>query len=302
VTAKPFLKWAGGKAQLLEQFRECYPKALITGKIHTYIEPFVGGGAVFFDIAQMYAPQKAYLYDCNEELVLAYNVIKKNPDALIRRLKGMVKQYHACDENERKEFFYRIREKYNRTKKTISCDVFSARWITRAAQLIFLNKTCFNGLYRVNSTGGFNVPFGKYRQPGVFDPQNIRAVSTLLQNAEIRCGDFTECENLVDADTFVYFDPPYRPVSKTSSFTSYAGTGFDDNEQIRLHAFFQKLDAERGPLLMLSNSDPKNVNKHDTFFEDLYKGYSICRVYAKRSINSNAAKRGEISELVITNY
>jgi DNA adenine methylase len=300
--AKPFLKWAGGKTQLLEQLRVNYPPELGNGRITHYIEPFLGGGAVFLDVMQRSAVTKAHLFDINPELIVAYTALQRDPQGLIDRLTDYRRQYLEKDDTGRTEFFYARRAHYNAQKATIDFAVFSGAWVERTADLIFLNKTCYNGLFRVNSSGNFNVPFGRYAKPEIFDADNIRAVSHLLQRATIQCGRFETCRAVVDANTFVYFDPPYRPISATSSFTSYAADRFDDNDQRRLAAFFAELHASTGARLMLSNSDPKNNAPDDHFFDDLYAGFNVRRVAASRMINSVAGGRGKITELLVTNY
>lgn len=299
---KPFLKWAGGKSQLLPQFQKLYPEELLAGQIARYIEPFVGGGAVFFDIASQFNIQSFYLIDANKELVLTYQVVQRNPTDLIGWLKDMETEYLALPDAERKRFYYHVRDKFNAVQPYINYQVYSDAWIERAAQLLFMNRTCFNGLFRLNSKGQFNVPHGRYKNPKIVDPDNIYNASLLLQKAEIICGDFTLCEQWVTENTFVYFDPPYRPLNTTSSFTSYSQDKFNDADQIRLSKFFKQLAKRRNVYLMLSNSDPTNENANDDFFQRLYSGFNIHTVSAHRMINSNPEKRGKIRELVITNY
>lgn len=300
--AKPFLKWAGGKSQLLAQFRRHFPAELTNGAIRRYVEPFLGGGAVFLEVAQRYPIQEAHLFDINEELILAYTVVQRDPRALIEHLTNHREHYLSLDEESRRSYFYCIRDRYNAHKRNVDFGTFSVAWIERAADMIFLNKTCFNGLFRVNASGMFNVPFGRYRNPAIFEEQNIPAVSRLLQRATLHVGGFGDCESLVDAQTFVYFDPPYRPLSQTSNFTSYSRDKFGDDEQRRLARFFTDLAARTGARLMLSNSDPKNLNPDDDFFDALYAPFTIRRVSASRMINSAIAGRGRISEIVVTNY
>ena len=299
---RPFLKWAGGKTQLLSQFEKLYPPELKQGKINRYIEPFVGSGAVFFEIAQKYSVKSVYLYDINVELVIAYKVIQQNPTLLIEQLAELSKEYKRLEDKKRKAYFYQTRDRYNFQKHQIDYTCFAEDWIARAAMLIFLNRTCFNGLFRLNSKGEFNVPHGSYKNPRILDAENILNVAQLLQMAQIQAGDFELCANIVDENSFVYFDPPYRPISKTSSFTSYSKFDFDDKEQIRLAQFFARLDKEYDAKLMLSNSDPTNEDSSDTFFADLYKDYCIQKVSANRMINSNGDKRGRIRELLVANY
>ena len=299
--AKPFLKWAGGKGQLLKQFENYYPKELKEGKMTKYCEPFVGSGAVFFHIIQNYDIQESLIIDVNQELVIAYQTIKNNVDGVVRQLLDLEKEYLSKEQEQRKDFFYELRDTFNRNLSGIDFDNFSDAWIERTVQTIFLNRTCFNGLFRVNSKGEFNVPSGDYVNPRICYEENLRSVSELLQNTDIRRGDFTESRNFIDSNTFVYFDPPYRPLNKTSSFTSYSKFEFTDEEQLQLATFFKEMD-NKGAKLLLSNSDPKNENPEDDFFEDAYESYQIYRVKANRAINSKADKRGKINELIIPNY
>ena len=299
--AKPFLKWAGGKTQLLKEFDNRYPDGLGTSKINKYVEPFVGGGAVLFHVIQNFHFDEICIYDANEELILAYNVVKNEVDKLIDILKTLENEFLCMDTEARKEYYYRIRDKFNENKSKIDFSKFSNDWTHRAAHLIFLNRTCFNGLYRVNSKGKFNVPIGSYKNPKIAIEDVLRNASSALKNVQINLGDFTTCESIVDDKTFVYFDPPYRPLSKTSHFTSYHKDVFDDSEQQRLSQFYKKLDG-KGAKLMISNSDPKNEDKNDNFFDELYSDFTIDRVLAKRIINSKSSGRGEIYELIIMNY
>ncbi len=301
-SAKPFLKWAGGKRQLLDVFQDIYPKALKEGKVKNYYEPFLGGGAVFFDIAQRFPIKKAYLYDINPELVLTYKVIQKNVEKLIGFLERYDEEYKKLEERDRKDYYYDLRSSFNHQRFNIDYKNFSEEWISRAAQIIFLNKTCYNGLFRFNLKGGFNSPMGRYKNPTIVDQPNLLKVAKLLQKAVIRNVDFRMIEKDIDKDSgFVYFDPPYRPISRTSSFTAYSKFSFNDEEQQELAKLFRKLD-KKGHLLMLSNSDPKNKNPVDDFFDKLYADYTISRVDAKRSINSKAANRKAIKEIIVTNY
>jgi DNA adenine methylase len=299
--AKPFLKWAGGKSQMLDQYRPLYPEELKSGEIASYVEPFLGGAAVFFDVAQRYRIKSAWLSDANEEVILAYKVVQTEVDALIRCLKPYAEKYKLLPDDERARFFYDVRACYNRYRRRVNHERQSKGWIRRAAQLIFLNRTCFNGLFRLNRKGEFNVPFGKYKNPRILDEANLRRASQLLQTARIGAADFENVNRNATSASFIYLDPPYRPISATSSFTSYSGNGFDDDEQLRLSRLFREL-TELGAKVMLSNSDPRNVDPHDDFIDKLYSGYRIRRVLARRAINSDRTKRGHINEVVITNY
>lgn len=295
--ASPVLKWAGGKGMLLPQLSEKFPHKLRCGAIKKYIEPFVGGGAVFFDIANSYSFEKAYLFDINPELIILYNVIKNNVSDLINELDMLQKDYFSSD--NKKEFYYQMRNEYNAFDKIINANAYSRTFIRRAALTVFLNRTCFNGLFRVNSKGLFNVPIGSYSNPRILDAENLIAVSKALSSATILQADFANVLEFADKDTFIYYDPPYRPL-KNSSFTTYAMEAFDDNEQIRLKKVFEQAH-KMGTLQMLSNSDPTNVGS-DPFFDDLYKDYTICRISAKRLINANPNGRSAIREILITNY
>lgn len=298
VDCRPVLKWAGGKGQLLDQIEQKLPLKLKMGGIKRYIEPFVGGGAVFFDIYNNYNIQEAFLFDINPELVILYNVIKYDVEKLIIELTKIDTEYkHTVD---KKEYYYARRDEYNDLDKTVDANVYVAGFVRRAALTIFLNRTCFNGLFRVNSKNKFNVPMGKYINPRILDAVNLRNVSEALQIATIVHADFSKVTDCVTEDTFVYYDPPYRPIRQTSSFNSYAVGDFDDDEQKRLKSVFDACH-KNGALQMLSNSDPTNYTD-DLFFDDLYKDYKINRILAKRLINSKADGRDAIRELLITNY
>ncbi|MDH7593291.1 MAG: DNA adenine methylase [Methanomicrobiales archaeon] len=299
--ARPFLKWAGGKSQLLEDLDRRLPDEVKNRKIKRYIEPFVGGGAFFFHIAQRYSPEEIHILDINEELILAYRVIQRAVDRLVEGLGKIEARYLSLPQDERARLYYQIREEFNREKRGFDFENCGESGIERVIRLIFLNRTCYNGLYRVNSRGEFNVPFGKYREPRILNESGLRCASQLLKGVHIQKGDFSTCDTLVDDRTFVYFDPPYRPISRTSSFTAYSEGSFSDADQRRLARFFQRMHV-RGARLMLSNSDPKNVDPSDGFFDQLYSEFRIERVPARRAISSNGEGRGVLNELVITNY
>lgn len=228
-------------------------------------------------------------------MINCYNVIKNNVEELIKQLSKKEKEFISLNNEERQKYFYDVREEYNSYKLENELN------IKRASEFIFLNKTCFNGLYRVNKDGKFNVPCGKYKNPTICDSNNLRNLSKLIENVIFEYGDYRKSEQYVDNNTFVYFDPPYRPISATSGFTSYTKEEFNDESQIELAKYYDKLSLKNAKL-MLSNSNPKNINEDDTFFENIYKGFYINEVFAKRMINSNAKERGQISELLITNY
>jgi len=300
--AKPFIKWVGGKGQLLEQFEQYYPDELKKGSINYYVEPFLGGGALYFSILGKYKIKNAYLSDLNSDLVITYNIIKKRCDALLDFLEQYQRRYDKTAIDKRYDLYLSFRKHFNEQRFEINYKKLSENWIPRAAQFIFLNKTCFNGLFRLNSKGEFNVPFGKYKTANIFDPDNIMAVSAALQDAEIVQAEYSSCYAKVDSKTFVYFDPPYRPLTQTSNFTTYTGAEWTDKQQIELAVFFKKLDREKGARLMLSNSDPTNINPNDNFFKKAYHGYNFFKVSANRAVNCNGARRGKINELLITNY
>lgn len=298
---RPFLKWAGGKTQLLDAFCRFLPEELPDGEITGYAEPFLGGGAVFFSLTRQHAFDRSTVCDANGELALTYRVIKRSVEDLITELRTLESEYRVRDEQERESLYYEIRDAFNAALPDTNFRNFSFAWVERAAQVIFLNRTCYNGLFRVNRKGGFNVPFGRYKRPGILNEENLRNAASQLRATRIIHGDFTACQRYVDDKTFVYLDPPYRPLNKTSSFVSYSQNGFSDGDQVRLAEFFKKLD-RKGAKVMLSNSDPRNENSYDTFFEDLFRDYHIRRVPARRIINCNGSRRGNISELIITNY
>ena len=300
--AKPFVKWAGGKSQLLEQFEKYYPNELKNGTIENYIEPFLGGGATYFSVASKYKIKRAYLSDLNKDLVLTYLVIQQKSEVLLDFLEQYQNIYNSTEQEKRNDLFLSIRKHFNEQRFEINYKRLSENWISRAAQFIFLNKTCFNGLFRLNSKGEFNVPYGKYKTASILDIENINSVCELLQNAEITHNQYSNCYSKIIEKSFIYFDPPYRPITKTASFTTYTGTIFNDDNQIELAKFFQKIDREKGAKLMLSNSDPTYINPRDDFFEKAYNGYNIFRVNASRAINCKGNGRGRISELLITNY
>lgn len=290
-TAHPFVKWAGGKTQLLPEIRKHYPH-----RIKKYCEPFVGGGAVLFDVLQKCRPEEVLVNDVNEELINTYLQIKTDCNLLIEQLSELQQDYKSQSLEKNKILFYEKRLRYNELKINRN----DAENLEKAALFIFLNKTCFNGLYRVNKRGEFNVPFNNAKNPLICNEENLRACSELLQNVQMKTGDYSDCKDFIDSETFVYLDPPYRPLTQTSAFTSYSENGFSDKEQIELGNFIKEI-SEIGAKVLASNSDPKNTNKEDNFFDELYSNFEIKRISASRMINSNAKKRGAISELLISN-
>ncbi len=292
--AKPFLKWAGGKGQLLTEIGKYYPFAE-KKHIKKYAEPFVGGGAVLFDVLNKHAVDEVYISDINAELINTYITIRDNSDELISRLKAMESDYLAKDADVRKKAYLEARARFNALKRD------GIRDAEAASLMIFLNRTCFNGLYRVNKAGDYNVPMGAYKNPQICNEDNLLNVSKKLQNANIVCGDYKDSASFIDDKTFVYFDPPYRPLTKTANFTSYTEQLFDDNKQLELANFVQDLD-NKGALIVISNSDPKNTDENDNFFDDAYSKQNIRRVAANRMINRNSDARGKINELLIANF
>lgn len=291
--AKPFLKWAGGKTQLIEQIKEQLP-VTIKKEPFTYIEPFVGSGAVLFWMLEKYPNlEKAIINDINQDLTNSYSTIKYNVHGLIDILRKWEVEYHNLveDEEAKKEYYYEKRALFNtrNSDQTTQCAIF-----------IFLNRTCFNGLYRVNRKNEFNVPIGSYKKPQICNEENLLAVSDVLQKVEILNGDYSETINYTTENTFFYFDPPYKPLSETSSFNSYAKDEFDDAEQVRLKEFCDMLDNQNHKWI-LSNSDVKGKDINNNFFDDLYGAFNIYRVNARRIINANPGKRGQLTELLITN-
>ncbi len=294
-TVKPFLKWAGGKSQLLHEIEKYYPFA--DGNITKYAEPFVGGGAVLFDILNKYDLEKIYISDINEQLINTYHIICEDIDALVEYLYTVQNDFFLLDTADRKSYYMQKRERFN--ELNINGDKNAV--IEKAGLMIFLNKTCFNGLFRVNKKGLFNVPMGAYKNPLICDENNLRAVSKKLQEVTIVCGDYRESLNFIDKNTFVYIDPPYRPITDTANFTAYTKDFFNDKEQIKLAEFINKID-KKGAKILVSNSDPKNFNIEDDFFDNIYCAYKIKRVEANRMINCNSNARGKIKELLISNF
>jgi DNA adenine methylase len=299
IAAHPFVKWAGGKGQLLGEIQKAYPQGL-GSECTKYAEPFVGGGAVLFDILNKYRFSEVYIGDVNRELILTYRVIRHSVRYLIERLQRLQDEFVPLSTEHRQQYYYAKRERFNAVKLRNS-PLSAADTLECASLFIFLNKTCFNGLYRVNRSGGYNVSMGSYKQPAICDTANLFAVSQRLQRVRIVCGDYRQSRAFIDNKTFVYFDPPYRPLSPTSNFTSYMQDGFDDSQQTELAAFISEMSG-LGALIAASNSDPKNINADDNFFDRLYAPYHIKRVAAARRINCHSSARGRVNELLITNY
>lgn len=294
VKAKPFIKWVGGKGQLIDQLEALLPADFSERENVTYIEPFVGGGAMLFYMLNKYPNiNSAVINDINPDLTLCYQVVRDNPVELIMALNDIQSEYYSLkSDEERKMFFLQKREHFN-TK--------SLNQIENTTLFFFLNRTCFNGLYRVNKAGKFNVPFGRYSKPKICDAETIYADSKILQKVEIMTGDFEYTINKITGNTFFYLDPPYRPLSSTSSFNDYAKEEFNDDAQIRLKLFCDRLN-ELGVVFMLSNSDCMAKDGKDRFFDDLFVDYRIERVWASRNVNAIASKRGKLTEIVVGNY
>lgn len=289
--AKPFIKWVGGKTQLLDEIRKYYPSHM-----DKYCEPFVGGGAVLFDVLAQCHPKDVLINDINGELINTYNQIKTNCNGLIDVLADLQERYWASSPEENKILYLEKRERFNSLK--INGD--KKENLEKGALFIFLNKTCFNGLFRVNSKGLFNVPFNNAKKPLLCDTENLKACSRLLKKVKMSVGNYSQCKQFIDSKTFVYLDPPYRPLTQTAAFTSYNENGFGDKEQIKLAKFIESI-SKRKATVVTSNSDPKNVSKEDDFFDSLYHSFTIKRVSASRMINSDGKKRGAINELLISN-
>ena len=295
--AQPFLKWAGGKRQLMKEIELRLPEDLES--CNTYIEPFIGGGAVLFHLLKKYDFENVHISDLNPELILCYEILKLDAKSVIKNLDKLIEAYPE-EIDDRKEVYYKIRTDWNEDVGNIN-SLSKSKKIKRVSQMLFLNRTCFNGLFRVNRKGEFNVPIGNYKKPSFPKAENLLEVQKVLENVTIHLSSFENCESWVDKSTFIYFDPPYRPLSDTSHFVSYSKGEFDDENQKQLAHTFRSLD-KKNVKLLLSNSDPKNTVMDDEFFDDLYSGFNTQRVSANRAINSNPDRRGVITELLISNY
>jgi DNA adenine methylase len=301
--ARPFIKWAGGKRQLMDHIISNLPTTFGKGEFRKYAEPFVGGGAVMFKLFELKRIDEAIIIDYNSDLILTYEVIKNDIEMAIEKLTSLQNDYDAFNYEQRKEQFFKIRTKFNSNIHDDKSYFTREEKAIHASRFIFLNKVGFNGLYRVNSNGEFNVPPSDLKKKVIFEDSNLRAASQVLEKVEIYQGDFSECEDKIDNNTFVYFDPPYKPITKTS-FTAYANSNFNDVQQKRLADFCVVL-TKNGVKIMTSNSNPKQNDDSCTFFDDIYDGkdgFSITPVQAIRSINSKGSGRGKVSELIITNY
>ena len=296
---RPFLKWAGGKRQLLSEIEERLPENL--GDYDTYVEPFIGGGAVMFHLLHKHNFDRVVALDINAELILCYKTLQTDVEKVIAELRKLRDLYPGHGEHEkRKAFFYGVRDEWNASVG----DVLSLKksdQVKRTAQTIFLNRTCFNGLFRVNSKGHFNVPIGGYKNPKILDKGNLKNVSKYIESVEFHHIDYKGAKEYLGKKTLVYLDPPYRPLTTSSSFTAYSKSGFNDENQVELAKFCRILH-ELNVSFMLSNSDPKNADANDDFFDILYSEFKIERVDANRAINSKSSGRGKISEILVRNY
>lgn len=308
--AKPFLKWMGGKGQLLKEIDKRLPEIVKNNDLEYYYEPFVGAGSVFFHLKNNYKiNKKSIISDINPELILTYRAIQKNYKPVIEELKKLKKGYDELKNNveEQKDYYNKKRGKFNNELNNIDLNgKIKKPHYERAAQMIFLNKTCFNGMFRVNKNGEFNVPAGRYKNATIYKEDNLHEVHKILNdNVIIKTQDFSITEDYIkeyssNEDTFIYLDPPYRPLNKTSSFTQYYKNDFNDSEQVRLSEYIQRL-TEKKILIMLSNSDSKTED-NESYFRNLYLHENIVPVKARRNINANGKKRNAINELIITNY
>lgn len=294
--AKPFLKWAGGKRQLISEIEKRLPSDI--NEVETYVEPFLGGGALLFHMLENYNFKQIYISDINLELVLCYRQLQSSVNDVISSLEKLVDEFPSTTE-ERSDYFYKIRDLWNSNLDIES--MTDEERSSRVAQMIFLNKTCFNGLFRLNRSGKFNVPTGRYKNPSFPSAESLKEVNQALKGVIIHHASYEKCLEWVDDKSFVYFDPPYRPLSKTSSFISYSKGDFNDDNQAELASLTKELH-KKNVSFLLSNSDPKNTVKDDEFFDELYSDFQIDRVFASRAINSNPDRRGKISELLIRNY
>ena len=297
IQVKPFLRWAGGKRQLLPKLYNFFPQSICDSqRIGCYIEPFLGGGALYFWLVSRINLQNVVLIERNSVVVECYQTVKSDVEALIHELRLKERKYFKMSLEARRNYYYDVRVAFN----SVLLSGKNHLGVANIAKFIFLNKTCFNGLFRVNQKGEFNVPFGEPRDVRLFDFDNLKAVSKVLKNANIICRDFGECVKFAGKDSFVYFDPPYRSIGKPRHSRIYSKDQFDDREQERLKNVFDALHRS-GAFVLLSNSDPKN-GSDDNYFDDLYSGYDIKRIQARRSINCKVDKRGRINEILVMNY
>ena len=293
IPAKPFVKWAGGKGNLLNILESQLPADFDSQTKVTYIEPFVGGGAMLFHMLTTHKNiRRVVINDINKDLIRCYQLVKENPQTLIDLLRPFEQRYYELNEDGRRLYFYEVRNEYNNSELTAD---------QRAAYFIFLNHTCFNGLYRENGSGGFNVPFGRYKNPKICNVDVIMADHKVLSKVDIICGDYKNIlSHLGKGYNFIYLDPPYRPLSGSNNFNQYSKSGFNDKEQEELKTFCDRLSS-RDCHWMLSNSDSFYLDG-TSYFESLYKGYYLNKVLAPRFINAHADKREKQTEVIIKNY
>ena len=297
--AKPFLKWAGGKTQLLNDIDNNLPPEIKKNGIINYYEPFIGSAAVFLFLKQKYGIENAHLYDINSNLISTFRIVQNQTNKLIKELKLLDREFKLKNNEQRKIYYNKRREEFNILLPANL--MVKQKLIRKAALTIFLNKTCFNGLYRINNSGQFNVPFGRYENPRILDEENLLTVSESLKNVVLEVRNFKTLTKVVKKNSFIYYDPPYSPLNKTSNFTSYSEYDFSLNEQEELARVYKILD-KKGIKQLLSNADLKNHNSRNDFHDNLYGKFTIRRILASRVINSKATKRGKISEILVRNY
>lgn len=290
---KPIIKWAGGKYRLSDTILNASQRYIDWGGFDRYVEPFVGGGGMFFAVSNHYQFKEKVISDINPDLVNLYLKLRDHSVALLSLLQSLEAEFNALVSDDQKEqFYYDLRADFNQGR------LVAELGLEHAAFFVALNKLGFNGLYRVNRRGLFNVPFGKRKQIKLVNPLNYRRVSEVLQNTEILLGDFEETARFADSKTLFYFDSPYRPLSNTAAFTAYAKEAFNDEEQIRLARFCERIYGQQANFV-LSNSDPQNTDKSDRFFDELYKDYRVLRIKATRLISAKANGRGQVSEVLV---
>lgn len=302
VHAGPFLQWVGGKSRLLDEITVRLPPHILQSRrVDCYVEPFLGGGAVYFHLQSILRIRRAVLCDMNPDLITTYKAVRDMPREVVDLLESIRGEFHGfTDEDDRKRYFYDIRARFNEQRRGFDYDDPRDGGALRAAYMIFLNKTCFNAFFTVNKEGDCTAGYGYPGNTMIYDPDKIVSASHALKGATILCGDYRTVDEYVDGGAFVYLDPPYRPLDK-SDWKGYTRDGFTDDDQVEVARFFRELD-RRGAYLMLSNSDPKSVDPSDDFFDELYGGYNISRVEIMRLFNPDSSKRGVTTELIITNY
>lgn len=306
-TISPIIKWAGGKKKLAPLIEQTISQKINLNEVETYIEPFAGGASFFLHLATKYHFKRQVIMDINPELINLYIQVRDNLQPLLTGLANIQNEYNDLSDtnelSEKKEYFYKVRTNFNKyllLQQNEITEIEIEQKILQAVRFIFLNKTDFNGLYRVNSKGTFNVPFGQRKHLNLFDRENLLNFSNLLQNTEILLGDYQDTLEFADKHSFFYFDPPYRPLSDSASFTSYAKSSFNDDSQVELANFVKNI-TNRQSHFALSNSDPHQSDPDDNFFDDLYSDFNIQRIQATRMISARSKGRGNVSELLIIN-